>query len=86
MLILKRKPGEAIRIGDQITVSILSIDSGQVRVAIDAPVDIPILRSELLETIAVNQESVVVSTSADEVLALLGDAFPPLSDHNRKGS
>ena len=86
MLILKRKPGEAIRIGENVTVSILSVDSGQVRVAIDAPVDIPILRSELLETIAANQESVVVNTSADEVLALLDGVFPPPSSKERKES
>lgn len=75
MLILQRKPGESVRIGDDITVSIVSVDSGRVRLAIDAPTTIPILRSELIETIAVNQDSVVSDTSASELLELFGQVF-----------
>ena len=67
MLILQRKAGEALRIGENITVSILSVDSGRVRIAIDAPTEIPILRSELLETIQTNRESVVTSESTGEI-------------------
>lgn len=72
MLILQRKPGEAVRIGDDVTVSILSVENGRVRIAIDAPTSIPILRSELVEAIAANRDSVVANTSADELMALLG--------------
>lgn len=75
MLILQRKPGESVRIGDNITVSIVSVDSGRVRIAIDAPTEISILRSELIETIAVNQDSVVSDTSANELLELFGQVF-----------
>jgi len=72
VLILQRKPGEAVRIGDDVTVSILSVENGRVRIAIDAPTSIPILRSELVEAIAANRDSVVANTSADELMALLG--------------
>ena len=75
MLILQRKPGESVRIGENITVSVVSVDSGRVRIAIDAPTDIPILRSELIETIAANQDSVVLDTSASELLELFGQVF-----------
>ena len=75
MLILQRKPGESVQIGDNITVSIVSVDSGRVRIAIDAPTEIPILRSELIETIAVNQDSIVLDTSASEVLELFNQIF-----------
>ncbi len=77
MLILQRKPGQSLRIGENIVVSVVSVDSGRVRIAIDAPSDIPILRSELIETIAVNQESVVNQTSANELLALLDGVLEP---------
>lgn len=77
MLILQRKAGQSLRIGDNITVSVVSVDSGRVRIAIDAPTDIPIVRSELIETIAVNQESVVNQASANELLALLGGILDP---------
>jgi len=72
VLILQRKPGEAVRIGDDVTVSILSVENGRVRIAIDAPTSIPILRNELIEAIAANRDSVVANTSADELMALLG--------------
>lgn len=77
MLILQRKPGEAVRIGDDVTVSILSVENGRVRIAIDAPTSIPILRSELIEAIAANRDSVVSGTSADELMALLGHGSEP---------
>lgn len=75
MLILQRKPGESVQIGDNITISVVSVDSGRVRIAIDAPTEIPILRSELIETIAVNQDSIVLDTSANEVLELFSQVF-----------
>ncbi len=86
MLILQRKPGEALRIGDNITVSVVSIDGGRVRIAIDAPSDVPILRNELVETIAANQESVVEQVSASELLALFDGAFDhTVSDRKDSG-
>ena len=47
MLILQRKAGESLLIGDEIEVSVLSVDSGRVRLAIEAPKSVSILRSEL---------------------------------------
>ena len=84
MLILQRKAGEALRIGENITVSILSVDSGRVRIAIDAPTEIPILRSELLETIQTNRESVVTSESTGDLLALLGGVLEPSQTYEIK--
>ncbi len=49
MLILTRKPGEVITIGDQIQVHVLSIKGGQVRIGIDAPKDIPVNREEAVK-------------------------------------
>lgn len=47
MLILQRKAGESLFIGDEIEVSVLSVEAGRVRLAIDAPKSVSILRSEL---------------------------------------
>ena len=47
MLILQRKAGESVLIGEDIEVSILSVEAGRVRLAIQAPKSVPILRSEL---------------------------------------
>ncbi len=49
MLVLSRKPQEAIRIGDNVWVTILEIKRGIVRLGIEAPRDVSVLRSELLE-------------------------------------
>ena len=75
MLILQRKPGEAVHIGESITVSVMSVEGGRVRLAIDAPTDISILRSELVETIATNQDSVIADSSAGELLAYYDHAI-----------
>ena len=72
MLILQRKAGESVLIGDNITVSVQSIENGRVRLAIDAPNSIPILRSELVATIEVNQDSVVQDTASASLQELLG--------------
>jgi carbon storage regulator len=48
MLVLTRKPGEAIRIGDNVLITINVIKGNQVRVGIDAPKDVPVVREELL--------------------------------------
>jgi carbon storage regulator len=48
MLVLTRKSGEQILIGDSVIVTIISNDNGKVKVGIDAPSDVRILRRELL--------------------------------------
>lgn len=57
MLILYRRKGEAIVIGEDITVSVVENSSDGVRLAIDAPRSIPIMRKELVEAVRANQEA-----------------------------
>ena len=47
MLVLGRKPGESIKIGDDIIVEIISNNRGQIRIGIEAPKNVPIVRTEL---------------------------------------
>ncbi len=47
MLVLTRRIGESIRIGDGISLRVLDIQRGQVRLAIDAPREIPVHREEV---------------------------------------
>lgn len=46
MLILTRKKGEAIAIGDNIQIQVLNVKGGQVRIGIDAPRDVKVNREE----------------------------------------
>jgi carbon storage regulator len=48
MLVLSRKLGEKICIGENIVITVVDIERGKIRLGIDAPRDIPISRSELL--------------------------------------
>ena len=57
MLILQRRKGEALKIGENITVSISDVGADWVTLAIDAPNDIKIMRSELIEAAGLNQEA-----------------------------
>jgi carbon storage regulator len=51
VLVLTRKPGESIRIGDDISIVVIEIQRGQVKLAIDAPRDIPVHREEIYELV-----------------------------------
>ena len=51
MLIITRKKGESLMIGDDIEIVISKIDDGSVKIGIKAPKDITILRKELLEEV-----------------------------------
>jgi len=67
MLVLTRKVDEAIRIGNDIVITVISIDKKNVRIGIDAPEDIMILREELVRAVA--QENIKASQKTElEVL------------------
>lgn len=51
MLVLSRKVGERIKIGKDIVVDILKIEGNTIRIGIDAPKDLTILRMEVFEKI-----------------------------------
>ena len=51
MLVLTRRPGESIMIGDDVVVTIVDIRGDKVRLGIDAPQDIPVHRREVYEAI-----------------------------------
>jgi len=48
MLVLSRKPGEGIRIGDQVVVTVVRVGPNNVRIGIKAPDSVNIVRDELL--------------------------------------
>ncbi len=74
MLILSRKEGESIVIGDNITVKIVSAEKGVVKIGIEAPKEVTILRSELVE--AVEDANKKASVQVDD--SLLQDLFTKL--------
>lgn len=51
MLVVSRKVGERILIGDKIAVTVVKINGGGVRIGIEAPAELAIMREELAEQI-----------------------------------
>ena len=62
MLVLSRKTNESIVIDGNITVSVLRVDHDNVRLGIEAPLEIPVLRKEIYEAIKTNNEMAAGST------------------------
>jgi carbon storage regulator len=48
MLVLTRKLGESIRVGDNISITVVEIERGKIRLGIDAPREVPVFREELV--------------------------------------
>lgn len=67
MLILQRKKEQSITIGDNICITVIDIGNDWVKLAIDAPRDVSILRSELIEAASANQEAVSVTLNAGSI-------------------
>ena len=72
MLILRRRAGETLLIGDNVKLTVMDVYEGGVRLAIDAPKSIQILRSELLQAVDANRDAVKEPKRPDELLGLLG--------------
>lgn len=71
MLILQRKEGESLFIGDEVEVTVLAVEAGRVRLAIQAPREVPILRSELKVAAQTNREAADEAASPLELLNAL---------------
>jgi carbon storage regulator len=73
VLVLTRRQGESIRIGSDVRVTIVTSSGGQVRIAIDAPMEVGILREELFEKVAAaNLEA--ASATGNMISGLAADA------------
>ena len=51
MLILTRKTGESIMIGDTVLIKVLGVRAGQIKIGVEAPKDLPVHREEIYKRI-----------------------------------
>ena len=68
MLVITRKPGDRIRLGDDITVTVLDVVGSTVRLGIDAPAEIPVYRHEVWEAIEAENRA-AADSSVDQLKA-----------------
>lgn len=73
-MILSRKTGESFKIGDGVEISVLAIEGRRVRLAIQAPQELPIVRSELLEAVDANLDSAQGMLKPSELMEFLHTA------------
>ena len=66
MLVLSRKKGQSIMIGDNVEIKIISVDGDQVKIGIVAPKSVKVHRSEVFEAIQ-EQNKEALATSVDAI-------------------
>jgi carbon storage regulator len=65
MLILTRRVGESLMIGDNITVTVLGVKGNQVRIGVNAPKDVAVHREEIFRRIELEKKQKSVSYDCD---------------------
>ncbi|OCA89024.1 carbon storage regulator CsrA [Pseudobacillus wudalianchiensis] len=70
MLVLTRKTGEAIQIGDDIEITVVSVKGDQIKLGINAPKNVDIHRKEVY--LAIQEENEKASAGVKDIFNLLG--------------
>jgi len=70
MLVISRKENEKIKIGDDIEIVIVSTDKNQVKIGIEAPKHISILRGELIEEVTEENKKAATTSIKDLELSI----------------
>jgi carbon storage regulator len=78
MLVLSRKPGEALRVGDNIEITIVEVKGDMVRLGIEAPRNVQVWRKELWEAIVAENIKAASEAATAEVPVI--PAKPGVSD------
>ncbi|MDR1581117.1 MAG: carbon storage regulator CsrA [Synergistaceae bacterium] len=80
MLVLSRKPGEALRVGEDVEITVVEVKGEMVRLGIQAPRDVQVWRKELWEAIVAENikaaEEAAAATSAKPVPVIPVPAMP----------
>lgn len=77
MLVLTRKPAEVIRIGDDVVIKVIKTSKGSVKIGVDAPSDVRVMRGELMPTAPVEAAPNAANLPPVGIGArVLSDQFP----------
>jgi carbon storage regulator len=81
MLILSRREGESLTIGDDVVVTVVAINGNQIRLGIAAPREVRVLREEIYRAM---QEENRAAASASQARERLEEAFRQVQDKKRE--
>lgn len=81
MLILRRRMGQSFLIGEDIKVTVIATKDKEVQIAIDAPKEVSVLRSELVYAMSANRDAANEESLPQELLA----AFSMLEKDTSQG-
>ena len=73
MLVLTRKPAETIRIGEDIVIKVIKTGKGTVKIGIEAPSDVRVMRGELVED---ETPVPVIPAAFPATMRALSDQYP----------
>jgi carbon storage regulator len=80
MLVLSRRTGESVVVGDDVTITVLEVRGDVVRIGIDAPRSVAVHRAELLEQLeTINREA---ASPSDDAVESLSQAFRSRPDRS----
>ncbi len=74
MLILTRRPGESVHLGDNIKLTVLSVKGKQVKIGLEVPEDVPVYREELY--LKVRQQNLMAMEALDQDLLAASSLWP----------
>ena len=80
MLVLTRKPAETIQIGEDIVIKVIKTSKGTVKIGIDAPEDIRVVRGELVAAQTQPKATPEVTLRAESPVPSLAEHLTALSD------
>ena len=69
MLILSRRPGESVHVGDDIKITILSITGQQIKIGLDVPEHMPVYREEIYLKVQIQNASALDLDNNDLMMA-----------------